>query len=118
MLERVVSSFAGVGGFERSSWVVVLVGVEPPECFRPKEKALPVDFRENFDVGFGTAGSGALMFFPLTVWSGCAFGSEDADETALRLEELSVVETVFELEVPLPLHSCQPLTDRRRVGVG
>lgn len=113
MLERVVSSFAGVGGFERSSWVV-FGGVEPEECFRPKEKALPVDIRENFDVPFGTAGRGALLFFPLAVVS---FGSEDADETALRLEELSVVETVFELEVPLPLHSCQPLTGRRRCWV-
>lgn len=113
MLERVVSSFAGVGGFERSSWVV-LDGVEP-EDFRPKEKALPVDIRENFDVPFGTAGRGALLFFPLAVVS---FGSEDADETALRLEELSAVETVFELEVPLPLHRCQPLTGRRRLWVG
>lgn len=118
MLERVVSSFAGVGGFERSS-CVVLVGVEPEECFRPNEKALPVDFRENFEVPFGgTAGRGALLIFPLAAWSGCAFGSEEADETALRLEELSVVETVFEFEVPLPLHSCQPMTGRRRWWFG
>lgn len=117
MLERVVSSFAGVGGFDRSS-CVVFGGVELAECFRPKEKALPVDFRENFDVPFGgTAGSDAL-FFPLGVCSACAFGSEEADETALRREELSAVETVFELEVPLPLHSCcQPLTGRRRGGL-
>jgi hypothetical protein len=111
VLDRVVSSFAGVGGFERSS-CVVLGGVEP-EDFRPKEKALPVDIRENFDVLFGTAGRGAL-FFLLVMESGCAFGSEEADEAALRLEELSVVETVFELEVPLPLHNCQPLTGGRR----
>lgn len=114
MLERVVSSFAGVGGFERSS-CVPFDGDEPAECFRPKENAFPVDFRENFDVPFGTAGRGALVFLPLAVLSG-ALGSEDADETALRLEELSAVDTVFEFEVPLPLHSCQPLTGRMRGG--
>lgn len=115
MLERVVSSFPGVDGFERSSWVP-FDGDDPAECFRPKENALPVDFRENFDVPFGTAGRGALVFLPLVVLSGCKLRSEDADETALRLEELSAVDTVFEFEVPLPLHSCQPLTGRMRGG--
>jgi hypothetical protein len=107
VLERVVSSFAGVGGFERSSWVL-LDGVEP-EDLRPNEKALLDDIRENFDVPLAGAAGGGAPFFG---YSGFWLGSEDEVETALRCEELSVVETVFEFEVPLPLHSSQQLTDR------
>ena len=83
-------------------------GVEPEDCLRPNEKALLVDISENFDVPLGSAGSGAPFFG----YSGCPVGSEEAVETALRREELSVVDTVFELEVPLPLRGSQQLTGR------
>jgi hypothetical protein len=83
-------------------------GVEPEDCLRPNEKALLVDISENFDVPLVSAGSGAPFFG----YSGCAVGSEEAVEAALRREELSVVDTVFELEVPLPLHGSQQLTGR------
>lgn len=111
MLERVVSSFAGVVGFEEFSRLPF--GGELPDGLRPNVNAFPVDFNENFEAPFGgTAGGWALLFG----YSVLALGSEEDVETALRCEELSVVETVLELEVSLPLHGSQRLRGRSYGG--
>jgi hypothetical protein len=54
------SSFIGVAGF---GWSPVVSGDEMlPDCFLPKEKALPVFLSENFDDVLGIGGSGEPLF--------------------------------------------------------
>jgi len=76
--------------------------------FRPHDRVRPADFRENADCVFGIGGTG-MSFKGLSCGlfhsSPREFVEEGAVEAALSLDELSVVEAVFELEAPLPLHT-------------
>ena len=73
-----------------------------PFLFLLQDMALPAFLRENPEDDFGIGGSGTSEY-------GLPWGSlhssldEGAVEIARSREELSVVETVFELDAPLPL---------------
>jgi len=76
---------------------------------RPQESVRPAAFKENADWDFGIGGTGMSP-------KGFSFGlfhsspldasvDEGAVDAALKREELSVVDAVFVLEAPLPLHT-------------
>lgn len=76
--------------------------------FRPQESDRPADLREKADEDFGIGGTGMSL-------NGLSWADrnssrpeisvdEGAVDAALNREESSVVDAVFVLEAPLPLH--------------